>query len=56
MCIYMCVEVVLINVLALRLTPPNKNSWLRPFALVCLYGAISLYIYFFVRVFVLDCI
>ena len=30
MCIYMCVEVVLINVLALHLAPPNKNSWLRP--------------------------
>ena len=28
--IYMCVEVVLINVLASHLAPPNKNSWLRP--------------------------
>ena len=26
----MCVEVVLINVLASHLAPPNKNSWLRP--------------------------
>ena len=32
MCIYMCVEVVLINVLASHLAPPNKNSWLRPWS------------------------
>ena len=30
MCIYMCVEVVLINILASHLAPPNKNFWLRP--------------------------
>ena len=30
MYIYMCVEVVLINVLVSHLAPPNKNSWLRP--------------------------
>ena len=33
MCIYICVEVVLINILASHLAPPNKNSWLRP----CMY-------------------
>ena len=31
MCIYMCVEVVLINILASHLAPPIKNSWLRPY-------------------------
>ena len=31
MSIYICVEVVLINVLASHLAPPNKNSWLRPY-------------------------
>ena len=36
-CVYICVEVVLINVLASHLAPPNKNSWLRP----CLYWPYS---------------
>ena len=30
MCIYICVEVVLINILTLQVAPPNKNSWLCP--------------------------
>ena len=30
MCIYMCVEVVLINILASHLAPLDKNFWLRP--------------------------
>ena len=32
--IYICVEVILINVLASHLAPPNKNSWLRPWRCV----------------------
>ena len=31
MCVY---GVVLINILVLQLGPPNKNSWLRPWACV----------------------
>ena len=35
MCIYMCVEVVLIKCISVALGPSNKNSWLRPWKNWC---------------------